>query len=272
MRKIIFSLLGVVLLFAFALKTATWIMPYFAPSRYGEGSLLFTDIDRLSSIVIKKGNEKIKLRKQEGSWICNGYYAKNAVIDAFLQELGQAEIKAVIDKRLEAESDIELKDGQNAFFYFGLNSTEDGKSVVVADNKSYVLDRNIALPSDVREFFVQPLLPLSNMDIEQYVGIEAQIDDLVGIEYTGAVKQIPSSMVNHDYKSFVLISNDGVKFVCGLYKYGENYLMTLSLKTTIMPTVEADAFVKQNGFRYEGWYFKILPSDGNRLWKKLTKD
>ena len=64
-----------------------------------------------------------------------------------------------------------------------------------------------------------------------------------------------SDDIAYDYRSFAVVTTDGLKLICGVYKHRDQYWMTVQLKTTIMPTAEAASYAKENSFRYDGWYF-----------------
>ena len=76
-------------------------------------------------------------------------------------------------------------------------------------------------------------------------------------------------MLGSEHRNFVIVTDDGLKIIGGLFADQEKYLLSISLKTTIMPTEAAEEYVKQNGFRYEGWYFILSRHDGNRLLESL---
>ena len=44
-----------------------------------------------------------------------------------------------------------------------------------------------------------------------------------------------------------------------------SYWVNVALDTSVMPTVEAYEFVKNNGFLYDGWYFELPQPVGSRL-------
>lgn len=269
MKKTAITLVAAILFFVVVMQITIKMMPYFAPSQYGRGNLFFADAENISSIVIKKDSHKIKLRKSDGNWYCNGYYAQNALMDDYIKNLSQVTIADNFSARLKDKAEVEFTTANGKKFFFE-TAVDGNRSVVSLDNKNYLLNKNIMLPITSDEYYIQPLLPLADKQIEKQVGVNGDKDIFYSIRYLGAVKSIPDSSADSQYKNFALISSDGIKFVCGLYKNKEQYWMTVNLKTTIMPTIEADKYVKTNGFRYDGWYFMISTEEGNRLWNLLT--
>lgn len=97
-------------------------------------------------------------------------------------------------------------------------------------------------------------------------------EELSSLPCLGASRRLPEAALDPEHKSFAAVTVDGIKVIFGVYKYKENYRLTVSLKTTIMPTEKAAEFVKQNGFRYDGWYFVLSRRDGSRLFEALKND
>lgn len=271
MKKVAVGLIAAIVVFVVVMQIMIKAMPYFTPSRYANGNLFFANAEKLSSIVVKSEGPKIKLRKLDGSWYCNGYYAQNALLDNYIEKLSQATIVEAYQGKYSEQAEYEFDISEQQKFYFSIApSDKNDQSIVNVDGKNYEIDTNIMLPTDLSEYYVQPLLPLADRKIEQQVGITGDLDIFYSMRYFGATQKLSDTGADISYKSFALISNDGIKFVCGLYKGKDQYWVTVNLKTTIMPTIEADKYVKENGFRYEGWYFAISSEDGNRLWNLLT--
>ena len=68
-----------------------------------------------------------------------------------------------------------------------------------------------------------------------------------------------------DNKKIKIIMNNGIIAELTIYAQGHSYWMSVNLTTTALPSIEADEFVKNNGFLYEGWYFEIPQPEGSRL-------
>lgn len=128
-------------------------------------------------------------------------------------------------------------------------------------------------PAAIADYYLQPLLPFAEHKIEQVIGLPREAaEELSSLPCLGASRRLPEAALDPEHKSFAAVTVDGIKVIFGVYKYKENYRLTVSLKTTIMPTEKAAEFVKQNGFRYDGWYFVLSRRDGSRLFEALKND
>ncbi len=269
MKKTMLLLAALLCFFIVLILIVVKTMPYFAPVKYSTSSLFFANAQNLSGIVIKKRYQKIKLRKINGVWYCNGYFARNKLMDEYINRLSKTIIKDSYTGPINPKTEFEYTtDDKKNFMFNAVSLGDKNQSVVAFRNRKYVLDSDIGLPDDIREYFVQPLLPLQNKTIENH---EEDIGLYGSLQYIGARKSLPSMGNDVQYKSFVLVTKDGIKFICGLYKQADSYWMTVNLKTTIMPTIQAENYVKDNQYRYDGWYFAIAPEDGIRLWTQIKE-
>ena len=236
MKKIILWLSVSVALLAAAMFAVVKKMPYFSPSGKSTGDLVYAGADELTGITVRFGKEKIKLRKLDGSWLVNGYYGRNAAADEYANRLQRATILSFSDAAQPKPAvKVRLDGGARRRFSFSVLPTEDpGRSVIGIDGKA--------------------------------------AEELSSLPCLGASRRLPEAALDPEHKSFAAVTADGIKVIFGVYKYKENYRLTVSLKTTIMPTEKAAEFVKQNGFRYDGWYFVLSRRDGSRLFEALKND
>ncbi len=271
MKKIIAFLLAFLLLLSAVMFFVVKTMPYFSPSRLSEGDLLFADADNVTEIILKTDAKKIKLRKIDGSWLVNGYYARNLPLDDYLQKLQTTVIVRPVENQAEAGVQMQLKtNGRDVFFGRVAAAENERQSVVDINAKNYLVSENLLLPMDLSAYYRQPLLPLENRQIEQMIGLPATATDILRkLPCLGAKHKLPEKMLGSEHRNFVIVTDDGLKIIGGLFADQEKYLLSISLKTTIMPTEAAEEYVKQNGFRYEGWYFILSRHDGNRLLESL---
>lgn len=275
MKKIILWLSVSVALLAAAMFVVVKKMPYFSPSGKSTGDLVYAGADELTGITVRFGKEKIKLRKLDGSWLVNGYYGRNAAADEYANRLQRATILSFSDAAQPKPAvKVRLDGGARRRFSFSVLPTEDpGRSVIGIDGKNYLVSENLMPPAAIADYYLQPLLPFAEHKIEQVIGLpRAAAEELSSLPCLGASRRLPEAALDPEHKSFAAVTADGIKVIFGVYKYKENYRLTVSLKTTIMPTEKAAEFVKQNGFRYDGWYFVLSRRDGSRLFEALKND
>ncbi len=60
------------------------------------------------------------------------------------------------------------------------------QSVIRLEGKEYLISENLLLPSDLSAYYLQPLLPLQNHQIEQVVGFTGDQADLTALHYQAA--------------------------------------------------------------------------------------
>lgn len=275
MKKIIFWLFVSVLLVSAAMFAVVKTMPYFSPSGRGAGDLVYAGADELTGITVRSGKEKIKLRKRDGSWLVNGYYGRNAAADEYADRLRKAAILSLSGAALpEAAVKVRLDGGAGERFFFSVAPADDPeRSIIGIDGKNYLVSENLMPPAAMADYYLQPLLPFKEHKIEQLVGLPREAaEELAALPCLGASRRLPETALDAEHKSFAAVTADGIKVIFGVYRHREDYRLTVSLKTTIMPTEKAAKYVKQNGFRYDGWYFVLSRHDGSRLFNALKND
>lgn len=272
MKKAVIWISGALAAVGLALVAVVKTMPYFAPLPYSPGDLLFAGAEDVARLTVTVDGRRVKLKKQEGSWFVDDYYACNRLVEDFLQKLGRAVILSSSNVAVQPENKVHLRGRDSVSFDFETAPAQDPvQSVIRLEGKEYLISENLLLPSDLSAYYLQPLLPLQNHQIEQVVGFTGDQADLTALHYQAARHALPESDdIAYDYRSFAVVTTDGLKLICGVYKHRDQYWMTVQLKTTIMPTAEAASYAKENSFRYDGWYFLLAGADGSRLYKSLA--
>lgn len=270
MKKILLyvTLFTVIIIAAAAVIIKT--MPYLASSNHAIGDLLLPKIDEIDKITINFDKQRIKLRKDNGAWKINGYYAYNNLIDEFLHNLSQATYADEADALPENAIEIRLGIEEATFIFRAAATENENQTLIELNGKKWLINGNLLMPRDVSDYYVQPLLPLGGHPHEQSIGLIDDKVDLQNLRYYKASNALPEE--TYDYRSFAIVTADGIKVLGGLYKFEKEYWMSVQLKTTIMPTVETDKYVKENSFRFEKWYFLLSNSDGSRLYKSMQKN
>ncbi len=70
-----------------ALVAVVKTMPYFAPLPYSPGDLLFAGAEDVARLTVTVDGRRVKLKKQEGSWFVDDYYACNRLVEDFCKNL-----------------------------------------------------------------------------------------------------------------------------------------------------------------------------------------
>ncbi len=268
MKKVIVGLILLLLLTTAAFFLVVEKMPYFKAEKYLAGDSICADAPLLSRISFWRGGKKMVLRKTEGSWLANGYYAANARIEEYLDDLRMAVILNKEPPLPEQEVVLNLKFASGRTGEIKVAPAEKRNlGIVTMEGKSYLVSKNLLPPADFSEYYQQPLLPLEGREIEQIIGFSGDKTTLTGLRYEGALPTLPEEAAVAEHRNFVIITADGIKILCGLYKHRNRFFMTVFLKTTIMPTMEARDFVNKNNPRYNGWFFVLTSQDGKRLFE-----
>lgn len=273
MKKVIVGLIVLLLLTTAVFFLVVEKMPYFKAEKYLAGDAVCADAPLLTGLSFRQNGKKMVLRKTEGSWLANGYYAANTRVEEYLDDLRTAVIINKEPPLPEQEVVLNLKFASGRSGEIRVAPAEkENLGIVTMEGKSYLVNKNLLPPADFAEYYRQPLLPLKDRKIEQIIGFSGEREILTGLRYEGALPALPEEAAVAEHRNFVIITADGIKILCGLYKYREQFFMTVGLKTTIMPTAEAEDFVNKNGFRYDGWFFVLTGRDGNRLFEDRAPD
>ena len=69
---------------------------------------------------------------------------------------------------------------------------------------------------------------------------------------------------------FAVVTTDGLKLICGVYKHRDQYWMTVQMKTTNAHRPKRPVMVKKNSFGAAARYFTGRCPDGSRNYKSLA--
>lgn len=64
------------------------------------------------------------------------------------------------------------------------------------------------------------------------------------------------------HRSIILTTFSGLITQIDLFHDQKNYWIKISLSTTNLPTAQVNAYIRDNRFLYDGWYFKVPASTG----------
>ena len=231
---------------------------------YASKSELFEDLKNVTELNV--GNSMTIVR-HNGVWSSQDddlYPVDNAKVENLLEQLRQA---ALIPSSCEDEPsgtpDIVLKSSAEIKLFYPDGENPDEQTVVVSDGRCVLLTGNFDIPAQPYQWFVQPLFPFSDDDIEEIYGAEPGYFSFSDLVFYQAAHE--GDFTDWDQKKITVITTGGIIFEITLYARGHSYWASVVLKETPMPTVEAAAYIKNNGFLYDGWYFELPQPEGSRL-------
>ena len=262
----------------------------------------FAQGDKVDKIVLSSNNKTVTLVYMDNYWRIaetGGYYANKELLTLLLKNINTS---TFIINRPYSNTDLEkMKLGQgqclNIETYKGqqkLNQicigqqTESGLTFALLPKlkEIWLIDGNWQYPKDLYSWIMQPLLELSPTMIEKIKINQQQISRnnqfsefsindskntstksfLDVFTWLPAIDVKPSFGFNpSEYKyqkEIELTSFDGLKIQISLFYNEQNYWTQISFSTTPLPTAAVNAYIKDNAFLYDGWYFKIPPSEG----------
>ena len=199
-------------------------------------------------------NNSLSLSKKEGVWVStadDNYPVDNDLVEVLLKELYQASINAKkYNEDVWGNDEITIKTPTNdeIKLYFDEISGQTQEILAVINDNKYLLNGQFAIPSQPFEWFLQPLLPFENENISEIYGIDPSKFSFSNIVFYQASKN--NDFIEWDNKEIKVITNDGIVLTFTIYAMGHSYWMGVDITTTVMPTIAADEFIKNNNFLY----------------------
>ena len=230
------------------------------------GDYLFSNTDDVSRVIVINSDNEMTFSKVSGIWSNeDGYHIDNKLMDEFLSDLKNATYGS-ISGNLELSTKIILvSDDDEALFEFGYFYDEiEDKNYVEVKNKVYEMSDQFYIPYIPEDWFIQPLLPFDDVEIESVYGLDTHFhfDELT---FYQAVKK---QAINPDLpKKFRIILQNGLDLDFSIYEAKEDYWLEVKMSKTILPTKEATNYLKYNSSLYDGWIFKISNQSGAELYK-----
>lgn len=263
----------VIIIFLLIITVAAIVAFLSVPSFYNQEIKLPQYISKVEKITINNG---MTIERKMGSWCSkeDDFYPVNTdVVDALIENLRRAALYA--EKYVgehEEKDEIDLVDEEGNVLKLSFNEINGHTSEIVALNNGQktLLKGDFAIPAQPYQWFEQPLLKLNNSDIEEISGVEPgdfSFDDLLFYQATK----------NNDFAEWMtrqinVVLKNGLTIKLIVYTRGHSYWVSLNLGTTVMPTKDADEFVKNNGFLYDGWFFELPQPVGNRLFGTIDEN
>lgn len=235
-----------------------------APDFYDFGEKLSEKLETINSFTIDNSMQVVRKNGVWSSQEDDFYPVDNDVVELFFKEMKKASLKAEIcEGKPDAEPGMVLHGKKDIDVFYDENNEINTKIVLTDHKKCYVLTGDFRIPAQPYQWFVQPLLPFSNQNIEEIYGADPAQFAFSELFFYQAVHN--NDFEDWDNKKIKIIMNNGIIAELTIYAQGHSYWMSVNLTTTALPSIEADEFVKNNGFLYEGWYFEIPQPEGSRL-------
>lgn len=158
----------------------------------------------------------------------------------------------------------------------------------------WLIDGSYILPDDNYSWLMQPILDYPAEIIEKVVISENNQITLSASRsrsnypfFTPEQKTVPLDALLERFNFFItekvlsaqnfdetlfprhrrieLTTFSGMVTVVDLYYDSNDYWVKISLSTTTLPTASVNAYIRDNNFLYDGWFFKIPASNGKVL-------
>lgn len=236
------------------------------PSFYSEEMMLPTLFANIEAFRV---NDGLTIVRKDGIWCSqdDDYYpVNNVMVDDFIVALQNAALHVEQNSNvIEGNNKIELllSGGDKISLFFDGDNGRTDRFMVLSNNKSDMLRGDFVVPVQPYQWFVQPLIKFNDSDIEEISGVEPHdfsFRDLIFYQVTQkndfeawASKNIRIEMRNGIIIKFTILTKN------------HSYWLNMVLDTSVMPTVDAFDFVKNNGFLYDGWFFELPQPVGSRL-------
>lgn len=157
-------------------------------------------------------------------------------------------------------------------------------------NEIWLIDADFNLAPEVYSWLMQPILDYPTEIIEKVIINNGDNNDIVmrpeaELPFLNpALKQInPNALLERfnfliteevksaqnfdeklfpEYRTITFVTFSGLITKIHLFHNNNDYWIKISLSTTNLPTAAVNAYIRDNTFLYDGWYFKIPASAG----------
>jgi len=204
----------------------------------------------------------LRLHRKNGLWYVGEYYADPAKVEDFLSDLKQTVYLHKLATLPHCQLPLKLYAAAENILDVCLPDSDMAE--VVIGKEGYAVSRDLRRSQQSSDWILQSLIPLADFRIEDG---NLQELDFAKLDFTLATKEI--ALEKMVAKKLHLVTAEGLVIDGVLYQDGQTYWLQIKLDVTIMPQKRVAEFAKNNGFLYEGWYFKLPPAEGSRLFKAL---
>ncbi len=153
----------------------------------------------------------------------------------------------------------------------------------------WIADGNFLLPTEIYSWLMQPLFEFpenifdaisitqsgktataERTDARSYFFNNGNVvfPQSVIERYSYLITEKVLSVQNFDeilfphHKQIVLSTFNGLKLTTDMFYDNQDYWIKITLSPMVLSTAAVNAYIKDNAFRYDGWYFKIPPAAG----------
>lgn len=269
-----------------------------------QGRLLFArsyqEGSRVNHIEISQGGHKTTLKNSDGYWRVSqmaDYYANPQLTAQLLTNLNRAvylmqhadTTQHLNDTGLEQNQVLSIRTFSGDQLIDDVNigtRTANGLNFVriPLNGEIWLADGNWHFPADPASWIIQPVLELP-IDMVEKIKIHHQIffrnspyqtfmDSNENKNYLENCLEnfswLPAESVSRENissspETFEVTTFDGLIFLLNLYHQNDSYWLSVTLSTSPLPTSAVSAYISDNAFLYDGWYFKIPAAAGKAL-------
>lgn len=273
------------------------------------GDRIFTaseNLENLNKIQIETPSQTINLYDDEGIWRveeADNYYADFQKINALIQGATSIRLGAKTTQKPQQEliwTTVKLFSKDKMLGEAQISNAEHkGTHYIRYPNKKeiYMSGWKMQLPGTLMSWTYQPLLRIKGTDVmsmeKEKIALTRNTE---GAVFYNSETKLPYNRFEY-MQVFDIISDLRYENVLSSQEFDENrystvrsikittfdgmvatlrvhtdfheYWVELDLSTTSLPTVEVDAYVKENKFLYKDWWFKLSEETGRTLF--MTK-
>lgn len=237
-----------------------------APQFYRAELELPQEIDSAKEFIV--GNS-MTIVHHKGIWSSHDddfYPVDNDKVENLLSQFKSAAINSSVCQEMPVGSaDIVLKtaSGSDVALFYAHGSEPIQRVEAVQNGRCFELEGTFNIPEQPYQWFRQPLFPFSDSDTEEIYGIDPSRFSFSELVFYQASRS--NDFEEWDKRKIKVTTSGGVVIDMTVYAYGHSYWLSVSLKTSPMPSIKADNYIKNNGFLFDGWYFELPQPEGNRL-------
>lgn len=235
-----------------------------APQFYKSEAKLPEEFAAVREFVV---NDSMAIIRRNGIWCSRDddcYPVDNNRVEKLLSHLQEAALNSLSCKEAPLGSaDIIFKASSDMALFYP-HDEEAVRQVDIVQGKScFSLAGNFDIPDQPYQWFMQPLFKFSDNDIEEIYGTDPAEFSFSNLIFYQATRN--NDFDDWDKRTIKIITSGGIIIEMTVFARGHSYWASVILKETPMPTAEAAAYIKNNGFLFDGWYFELPQPEGNRL-------
>ena len=257
------------------------------------------NIPVMKTIKIKTNQSELTIYNQDNIWKIKeaaDYYVNPNILVNFYDMINNSIVTAILDKPSEKEfkesTSIEIYDEENKILdkiILGeLTLSKENRHAIINNNSiSYLINKTEKISSELYDWVPHPLLKtpvqiLSSIEINGikikkdllekilpfYQDLEKGLRFLSYISYESVIKKedIFKIIPNSKPKNITITLSNGAIYSFDLYKNGDLYLLSITLKTTNITKKSIKEFIKSNQPYYNDWLFAINDEIGSMLY------